>query len=698
MSFDQDKFAKSLHKEFEGELSFDEVKELLDINYSYDFETPISTGKQLVLNRISFFGEKKSEEHQAYSGDQISYSERLDTGINIWIADNLKGKSSIFKIITFALTGNNKLKSNLDNWISDIILNFSISEKKYTIYLDNNGRLNGALYHGSFETLEELESQESKILFEENSKKGFRESIENFFFDQFSYYSLKWTQKSSRKDKNELLESSATWKTYFKSIFLESKDSNSLMYGGQQEKVFQMLLGLQLTYPINRLSIKKDMLEFESAKKKSDQEENKQEDKKETLEEKLNEINLKLSANKDNEKKLSKLSSNYNSVLEKLENRNAKAMNLENDIGDVQSNIESIKKEKKSYKKELSSIRKEIKKSKRKINDLREYLEIDAFFSNIDVKKCPSCDKELSSKQKKENNGKVKCTLCHEEYNKSDRDFDRVAFDQKIEALKRDIGTFKNKRDEVKGEIESLQNQEDKSLKKYHSLQKKKNDLEPVNKFRKELDGIQDQIDKIKSERKEDLNKDELVSQKAVIQYKLEQIKENRDENSDNYEQKISLLSLAIERLNELRLSRGEDILNRLKNLMLSEMQEFGLTSVSEIKITESFQIRFKQDGDFIGFGEIVEGEQLRAKIAFYLSLIQLDIEYSFGRHTRFLIIDSPGKEEADSTYLRGFSNVLKSIEERFGDDLQILIGTAERELQGVVENEKVTPENKFIF
>ena len=39
------------------------------------------------------------------------------------------------------------------------------------------------------------------------------------------------------------------------------------MYGSQGKKVFQMLLGIELTYPINRLNIKKEMLSFTKKQK-----------------------------------------------------------------------------------------------------------------------------------------------------------------------------------------------------------------------------------------------------------------------------------------------------------------------------------------------------------------------------------------------------------------------------------------------
>lgn len=53
-------------------------------------------------------------------------------------------------------------------------------------------------------------------------------------------------------------------------LFLESKDSAELMYGSQGTKIFQMLLGLHLTSPINKLTVQKDMLMHEKGKQTAD--------------------------------------------------------------------------------------------------------------------------------------------------------------------------------------------------------------------------------------------------------------------------------------------------------------------------------------------------------------------------------------------------------------------------------------------
>jgi hypothetical protein len=139
-------------------------------------------------------------------------------------------------------------------------------------------------------------------------------------------------------------------------------------------------------------------------------------------------------------------------------------------------------------------------------------------------------------------------------------------------------------------------------------------------------------------------------------------------------------------------------VLKDLSDLMLEELNLLGLGSITEINISEDFNISYKQDDDFVTFDRIAEGEQLRVKIAFYLSLIQLDVKYNFGKHTRFLIIDSPSKEEGDSAYLEGLSILLQSIETRLKDELQIFVGTAERSLSGIVTSETLLKKGDFLF
>jgi hypothetical protein len=332
---------------------------------------------------------------------------------------------------------------------------------------------------------------------------------------------------------------------------------------------------------------------------------------------------------------------------------------------------------------------------------LQEYLDIGIFFSNLDIKKCPNCDHSVSLDRIKAQKETYNCALCNEVIDTSEEKIERETFSQKIENLKILNERLKEELVTLTKEYETQNNIYIASTTELVDIEKKKEKIRDINLLNNELKEIEEIINTVKASAQDiDVEREDLISKKAVIDFQVRQIEDTNEPSmvEKNFDDQIELLDHAIKKLNEIRYQSNLHILNRLSEIMLSELNEFGLQSITEVKITDQFEIKYKQDGEDITFNAIAEGEQLRAKLALYLGLIQLDIERNFGRHTRFLIIDSPGKEEGDANYLKGLSNVLKSIQARFSNNLQILIGTAERDLAGIVENEYITPINEYIF
>lgn len=191
-----------------------------------------------------------------------------------------------------------------------------------------------------------------------------------------------------------------------------------------------------------------------------------------------------------------------------------------------------------------------------------------------------------------------------------------------------------------------------------------------------------------------------LIAEEAVLLYKKTVTNEENVStvNLVKSEAIFNVLNDTIKFLDTDRYERSKFILDTLSNIMLNEIHEFGLDSITDIKIDNKINITYVQNNIAMKFDDIAEGEQLRAKLAFYLALIQMDIEKNFGRHTRFLIIDSPNKEEGDATYLEGLKQVLLSINNRYEDSLQILIGTATREFEDIIENQTVYLKGEYVF
>jgi len=80
----------------------------------------------------------------------------------------------------------------------------------------------------------------------------------------------------------------------------------------------------------------------------------------------------------------------------------------------------------------------------------------------------------------------------------------------------------------------------------------------------------------------------------------------------------VELLNDALSTLKEHRKTQNEEVLSNFKNLMLLELNDLGITAITEVKLSDSFKVSYNQNGNWVGFDEISEGEQLRVKIAFY--------------------------------------------------------------------------------
>lgn len=704
MKFDYNKFMKDLHSDFKDSFSLEEIKSLLNLEEEIDRDTSLSNGKRLTVNYVAFNGKKEEDGNQNIDKVKIDYKQDIYSGVNIWVADNLKGKSSIFKIIKFALTGSDSLKPNISRWIDQILVVFSINDKKYTVFINNSKRVNAVLYNKEIKSYpsenEHLEDQ----LFVSSSKTDFENQIQNFFFKQLDYYSLRWTQKSSVKDKNDLLDVGASWLTYFKSVFLESKDSAELMYGSQGTKIFQMLLGLHLTSPINKLTVQKDMLMHEKGKQNADDSARDElaSEEKNTLQKELENVTKELdnlNLNKRESKDIEFLVNQYDALLKEIEVENNKSFKVNTDLQDNRIQKLNVTKLIQSLDEEKIKLEKENRKVERQQIDIQEYLDIGVLFSNLEIKSCPSCNHPVTNEKKQHAVNSHSCALCNDDVSRDEVEFNTDNLSSKLDSLVILKENIQERIAGIKLDIDTARKADNDLYSTRIRLEQKLSSIKDIASLNEKLKELQE---KINIERQKmvprDSEKDILIEKKAILNFRIDQLNQGPKRIGDpKIEQKIRLLTKAVEELNSRRFSDGQSILKKLSNLMLSEVQSLGLR-ISEIIINDKFDIKYKQDGDYLSFSQIAEGEQLRAKLAFYLSLIQLDIIHNYGRHSRFLIIDSPGKEEGDKSYLEGLTSLIKEIEERFGDQLQILIGTAERSLENTVSHQNVFPANTYVF
>lgn len=692
MSFNFDNFAKTVHHKFNDESTLDQVKNILSLEDGYSRDSPISTGKRLTIDKLTFTGRKPNE------NEDFSFTHNFKGGINLLIASNLKGKSSVFKIIKFALTG--KKPDNVIKWLKEILLDFSINDISYAVYIDvTKHMMIGKLMMGKIDSFSLAVEHDS--IWETKGSESYVSKINDFFFNQFSYYNLKWTQKSSQKDSNDLNESNASWATYFSSIYLESKDSYTLTFGAQETKIFEMLMGLELTYPINRLKIRLDKLQNEQAQTLGKSNVQLIEQLEDLYKQKQQEYHALI------EKQRKPKAVIDSSALYAEYDRLASALNKENNrIQIAQEAIVSLTKKESALCIEvdnlydsLKKIRKEKDAKEKKIIELNEYLNSKFFFSNLDIHHCPNCNHTVSHDKKEQQLESHTCLLCSEPLSENEVISSKDNIQNKISEIQVLLPQFSKRIEEIRLELDRKKTELDSCRRQINLI-----DLTPsfdLDLVKDNIKNAEQQINELHSNIQPIITNEEevaLIKEIGNIEGQLLSLRPKISNEDINFGLQNGVLELAIKELKCQRHQISLSLISKLRTLMLSEIERFGLRNISEIAISEDMSIKYTQHGETKKFDDFVEGEQLRLKIAFYLSLIQLDVNENYGRHTRFLIIDSPTKEEADDEYLGGFVSELEDINTALGDKIQILIGTANRSFENKFQNQLIIPQGQFVF
>ena len=351
---------------------------------------------------------------------------------------------TIFKSIKFALTGKSKLKNDVKRWIDYIFLEFSIGGVTYTSFVDNTQRvLTAKLCRVSLVDFDAEKIRDIDVIFDASSKEEFSEYCEKFFYKKLGIASLKWTQKDSRKDVNKLNEAGTSWVTFFKTIYLESKDTQSLVIGSQSELLVQILFGLGLTASMNRLKIKKELLQFETSVSKNTSIESRS-----TVEQNISDIESELRSAEIDLLKLRELGGNgdIGGMIEEksqlvLKLQDVERVQLANIRGKAraESRVSKLFDEKNRLENEWKKLEAQKHKLERNAHRIKEHIEIGSFFSNLDIKSCPSCNCDIGSVEL-EPSDPHDCGLCHRKAPAANRQEDVSRLENTISDLDIEIG------------------------------------------------------------------------------------------------------------------------------------------------------------------------------------------------------------------------------------------------------------------
>jgi len=415
----------------------------------------------------------------------------------------------------------------------------------------------------------------------------------------------------------------------------------------------EMILGLKYTGLINSWKVQLDYLKHDSKKMQLINKEllEVKDNDKEVLEEQLakvvNEINLIKQSQKQKFNKLADLRE-YQGYIDNL-------LVLEKKLTDNTLELKNLEKEKVNL--------------NRKIAKFEEELDFGFYFSNLEIKRCPRCEHEIRAQKLAKEKEHHKCMLCDDELDVNTEE-DRAIFTSRLEEMKTQLSIVTNA-------IKDLEN----------TVIEKTEERDSISKLLKEYEDNLQAWD-VNEEEIGDLP--DLIEKKLELEFKITNTGYDEKIQKEELDNKAKVVQAAIQVLNRKRYEESQEILISLEKLILEQINKYGLKNIQKISINNDMEINFHQNSVKNKFTDLNEGEQLRAKLAVVISLILLDVKYSVGRHPRILIIDSPGKEEVISRDLISLANIFKEINDNYHSELQIIIGTALKELKSATNSEKV--------
>ena len=89
-----------LYPSYKDVFDKEQIKKIIHVEGDFNDEITTSSGVHLELSKIQIVGKKGKDRKEDFQYDRLLYP-----GVNTLISDNLRGKSSIFKCIKYALTG-----------------------------------------------------------------------------------------------------------------------------------------------------------------------------------------------------------------------------------------------------------------------------------------------------------------------------------------------------------------------------------------------------------------------------------------------------------------------------------------------------------------------------------------------------------------------------------------------------------------
>lgn len=643
----------------------------------FEQETISVLPKKVLLHTLWVSGHKRKRHLSANEVVPFSYQRHLEVGVNGWIAGNGTGKSTLLKLVVWAITGvEPALKQDIRSWIEDVAVEISIADVLYTIrYFPRMEapKVTGFIVQQDLETcLHQMDTSHILASFSGAAEMG--QQIALFFREKMHFAPLLSQPQDALSQTTS--QTSVSWNVYAQALFLGADYTDYLFPkrsdsgGKSHQKTLSIYLGLGSPEALTRLEIAyenvRDEYRFESRRVTTNAQGVRE--KIEDLEEELRGIAERLQAIEQGQ-----------SVLVDP----AYLTHVQEQIAEYTTRVVDLSLSEQQLLKEERETQKKLGDMQRACQELREAIQFKVFLSGLSIERCPNCEQAISPERIEEEMHKKQCRLCLHELRpvQSVEHYEIMLQEtsKTVVDLERTLRTIKK---DVRKTI-GLRKQEENALEHWRS------ELQDLP--RQERAGFTQEVR-------------ELLDRRGYLNGQLQQLREQTEEVHSQQLTQLKtaqdILEVALIEMRGLIWQHAAHQWNQLQERTTQLARLFGITDLEHVSfsISERFNLFIKQGGNTILFREMEASEMLRLKLAFHLALLLLHVTDGIGYHPGLLIVDAPGGAEMDDHHFQNILQGFLNAKSQLGDQAQILIASTKASLTSICDAVEQRAEDTSLF
>ncbi|MCA9921460.1 MAG: hypothetical protein KC421_03760 [Anaerolineales bacterium] len=664
-----------------------QVLEDADIDKLLNETSTNQKASRLIIRRVYFRGYKWQDDQKTSQNDQeiiqenqeipFEYDRQLHTGINGWVADNSRGKSTILKIIVWALTGvEPNLKSDTLAWLQEVAIEIEIEDDGiYTIQFyvrPSKPTVDGRIVELPIDQIPK-DSPDIDSIKEFTGAKSMTFAIASFFGQRFGFQETEWVE--SKRYDISLKQKNISWEIYSQAMFLGSDNYNDFLFPdntnrSHHQKAVSAYLGLDLIACVSRL----EKL-YREASQEHQLEDRRIKTNATHVEAKIKQLQRDLQII---DQKIKDIDNNQAAIIdaEYVTLVQEQVAQLTDMHYNTHSGLNKFLIEERSFREEKNLARKQAQ-------EMRESIQFKLYISGLDVERCPLCETNIPIEQGYLNLDDPECRVCHNPLQKSQDTTQQERFlkkaEENIKRLDRELKRVKRSINTTREKLTSVERQLSERKEEYQDLS------------RQQRAGFTTELR-------------ELLNKRGYISGQLEELDQLVPHNQEDYlrrlKQKSEVLNRAKIILQNHMAEYSKQALGHLQRKATELALAFRVKNVQEVFLNYKFDLFARQSGKPNIYSNMEMGEQLRMKIAFHLAFLELRVKNNIGRHPGVLIIDAPGGAEMTDEIFNAILSGISEIDAKYGDKVQILTASTRHELADAFppENIEHMPNDEPLF